>query len=88
MVLSEYEPGAAFPWVIGRATDVCALAWPQSARHAPGTTKVLVVVMDDTGFGRLGCVCGTHAAITPTRGLGDDVVCETYPAPVNTAVRL
>ena len=55
MALSEYEPGAAFPGVIGRTTDVSSPAWPRSARPAPGTPNVLMVVLDDTGFGQLGC---------------------------------
>ena len=55
MALSEYESGAAFPGVIGRTTDVSSPAWPQSARPAPGTPNVLMVVLDDTGFGQLGC---------------------------------
>jgi arylsulfatase A-like enzyme len=54
VALSEYEPGAAFPGVIGRTTDVSSPAWPQSARPAPGTPNVLIVVLDDTGFGQLG----------------------------------
>ncbi len=55
MALSEYEPGAAFPGVIGRTTDVSAPAWPVTPRPAPGTPNVLMVVLDDTGFGQLGC---------------------------------
>jgi arylsulfatase A-like enzyme len=55
MVLSEYEPGAAFPGVIGRTTDVSSPAWPVTPRPAPGTPNVLMVVLDDTGFGQLGC---------------------------------
>ena len=55
MALSEYEPGAAFAGVIGRTTDVSSPAWPQSARPVPGTPNVLMVVLDDTGFGQLGC---------------------------------
>jgi arylsulfatase A-like enzyme len=55
VALSEYEPGAAFPGVIGRTTDVSSPAWPRSARPAPGTPNVLMVVLDDTGFGQLGC---------------------------------
>ena len=55
MALSEYEPGAAFPGVIGRTTDVSSPAWPQSARPVPGAPNVLMVVLDDTGFGQLGC---------------------------------
>jgi arylsulfatase A-like enzyme len=55
VALSEYERGAAFPGVIGRTTDVSSPAWPRSARPAPGTPNVLIVVLDDTGFGQLGC---------------------------------
>ena len=55
MVLSEYEPGAAFPGVIGRTTDVSSPAWPVTARPTQGTPNVLMVVLDDTGFGQLGC---------------------------------
>jgi arylsulfatase A-like enzyme len=64
MVLSAYEPGAAFPGVIGRTTDVSSPAWPVTARPAPGTPNVLMVVLDDTGFGQLGCF-GSPIA-TPT----------------------
>src|SRR6476659_2136765 len=55
MALSEYEPGAAFPGVIGRTTDVSSPAWPVTPRPAPGTPNVLTIVLDDTGFGQLGC---------------------------------
>jgi arylsulfatase A-like enzyme len=55
MVLSEYEPGAAFPGVVGRTTDVSSPAWPVTPHPAPGTPNVLMVVLDDTGFGQLGC---------------------------------
>ena len=48
MGLSEYEPGAAFPGVIGRTTDVSSPVWPVAARPAPVTPNVLVVVLDDT----------------------------------------
>ena len=48
MALSESEPGAAFPGVIGRTTDVSSPAWPVAARPAPGTPNVLVVVLDGT----------------------------------------
>jgi arylsulfatase A-like enzyme len=55
MALSEYEAGAPFPGVIGRTTDVSSPAWPVAARPAAGAPNVLVVVLDDTGFGQLGC---------------------------------
>ncbi len=55
MALTEYPAGVAFPGVIGRTTDESAPAWPQPARAVPGSPNVLMVVLDDTGFGQLGC---------------------------------
>ena len=55
MALSEYEPGAPFSGVVGRTTDVSSPAWPVARHPAPGTPNVLMVVLDDTGFGQLGC---------------------------------
>jgi arylsulfatase A-like enzyme len=55
MTLNEYEPEAAFPGHIGRSTDESEPAWPKPVRAAPGTPNVLTVVLDDTGFGQLGC---------------------------------
>jgi arylsulfatase A-like enzyme len=55
MGLTEYEPGAAFPGVIGRTTDESSPAWPRPLRAAAGAPNVLVIVLDDTGFGQLGC---------------------------------
>jgi arylsulfatase A-like enzyme len=64
MALDEYPPGAAFSGVIGRTTDESRPAWPQPVRPVPGSPNVLVVVLDDTGFGQLGCY-GSPIA-TPT----------------------
>ena len=55
MPLNEYPAGAAFSGVIGRTTDESSPAWPQPARPVPGSPNVLIVVLDDTGFGQLGC---------------------------------
>jgi arylsulfatase A-like enzyme len=55
MGLTEYEPGQAFPGVIGRTTDESSPAWPRPLRAAPGAPNVLWIVLDDTGFGQLGC---------------------------------
>ena len=55
MALNEYPAGAAFSGVIGRTTDESSPAWPQPARPVPGSPNVLMVVLDDTGFGQLGC---------------------------------
>ena len=55
MPLNEYPAGAAFSGVIGRTTDESSPAWPRPARPVPGSPNVLMVVLDDTGFGQLGC---------------------------------
>src|SRR4051812_42537948 len=55
MAPTEYPAGAAFSGVIGRTTDESSPAWPQPARPVPGTPNVLIIVLDDTGFGQLGC---------------------------------
>jgi arylsulfatase A-like enzyme len=55
MALNEYRTGTAFPGVIGRTTDESSPAWPQPARPVPGAPNVLMIVLDDTGFGQLGC---------------------------------
>jgi arylsulfatase A-like enzyme len=55
MALNEYPAGTAFPGVIGRTTDESSPAWPQPVRAVPGTPNVLMIVLDDTGFGQLGC---------------------------------
>ena len=55
MALQEYEPGTAFPGVIGRTTDESSPAWPRPLRAERGSPNVLFIVLDDTGFGQLGC---------------------------------
>ena len=55
MGLTEYEQGTAFPGVIGRTTDESSPAWPRPLRAKPGTPNVLLIVLDDTGYGQLGC---------------------------------
>ncbi|HEX6854901.1 MAG TPA: arylsulfatase [Streptosporangiaceae bacterium] len=55
MPAAEYEPGTAFPGVIGRTADESRPAWPRPVRAAAGAPNVLVIVLDDTGFGQLGC---------------------------------
>jgi len=55
MPLNEYRPGAAFPGVIGRTADVSTPAWPEPNRAREGAPNVLTIVLDDTGFGQLGC---------------------------------
>src|SRR5882724_785191 len=53
--LKEYPPGTAFPGVIGRTMENSEPAWPAPIRAKPGAPNVLFIVIDDTGFGQLGC---------------------------------
>src|SRR5215218_3795341 len=55
MALNEYKPGAAFPGVIGRTTSESSPAWPQLVRAVSDAPNVVFVVLDDVGFGQLGC---------------------------------
>ena len=55
MPLNEYPPGSAFPGVIGRTADESQPAWPALMRAPKGAPNVLFIVLDDTGFGQLGC---------------------------------
>ncbi|HEY7032948.1 MAG TPA: arylsulfatase, partial [Thermomicrobiales bacterium] len=55
MALREYKPGAAFNGVVGRTFDVSQPAWPEPLRAKEGAPNVLFIVLDDTGFGQLGC---------------------------------
>lgn len=55
MGLNEYTPGSAFPGVIGRTVDRSSPAWPEPNRAKEGAPNVLFIVLDDTGFGHLGC---------------------------------
>jgi arylsulfatase len=55
MGLKEYKQGQAFSGVIGRTFDVSEPAWPAPIRAREGTPNVLFIVLDDTGFGHLGC---------------------------------
>jgi arylsulfatase len=53
--IKEYKPGTAFPGVIGRTVGESQPAWPEPLRARPGSPNVLFIVLDDTGFGQLGC---------------------------------
>lgn len=55
MTLREYPEGMAFPGVIRRTVEENRPAWPQPRRVKPGAPNVLFLVLDDTGFGQLGC---------------------------------
>ncbi len=58
MALKEYKPGAAFSGVIGRTIQESSPAWPAPLRAKAGAPNVLFIVLDDTGFGQLGCFGG------------------------------
>ena len=55
MPVVEYQQGHPFPGVIGRTADESEPAWLAPTRAPKGTPNVLFVVLDDTGFGQLGC---------------------------------
>jgi arylsulfatase len=55
MGLKEYKPGSAFTGVVGRTFDTSQPAWPEPNRAKPGAPNVLFIVLDDVGFGQLGC---------------------------------
>jgi hypothetical protein len=41
--------------VIGRTVDESSPAWPAPVRAKQGAPNVVYIVLDDTGFGQLGC---------------------------------
>jgi arylsulfatase len=55
MSLKEYKSGTAFNGVIGRTFDTSVPAWPEPLRAKEGAPNVLFIILDDTGFGQLGC---------------------------------
>ena len=55
MAIVEYPAGRPFPGVIGRTADESSPAWPAPVRAGAGAPNVVFVVLDDTGFGQLGC---------------------------------
>jgi arylsulfatase len=55
MAIKEYPPGTAFSGVIGRTIGESEPAWPEPVRAKAGASNVLFIVLDDTGYGHLGC---------------------------------
>jgi arylsulfatase A-like enzyme len=55
VALKEYKPGATFPGRMGRTIGESEPAWPAPLRARKGAPNVLFIVLDDTGFGQLGC---------------------------------
>ncbi len=55
MPLKEYKPGTTFPGRMGRTIGESEPAWPSPLRAKEGAPNILFIVIDDTGFGQLGC---------------------------------
>jgi arylsulfatase A-like enzyme len=55
MSIVEYDTAGGFPGVIGRTAEESSPAWPAPVRAEQGSPNVLFIVLDDTGFGNLGC---------------------------------
>src|SRR4029079_18953081 len=53
--VKEYDPATAFPGVIGRTVEESTPAWPRPIRAKTDAPNVLFIVLDDTGYGHLGC---------------------------------
>lgn len=58
MTLKEYRPGTTFAGKIGRTVDESEPAWPAPRRAREGAPNVLFIILDDTGYGQLGCYGG------------------------------
>jgi arylsulfatase A-like enzyme len=58
MAVKTYEVGARFAGKIGLTVDQSEPAWPEVRRARPGAPNVLIIVLDDTGYGHLGCYGG------------------------------
>lgn len=57
-MLREYKQGKTFPGEIGRTVEESTPAWPMPLRATEGAPNVLFIILDDTGFGQLGCYGG------------------------------
>lgn len=55
MAIKEYQPGEPFPGVIERTAERSEPAWPALRRARKGAPNVLFIVLDDMGYGQLGC---------------------------------
>ena len=54
----EYKPGTAFPGVIGRTAKESTPAWPMPLRVKEGSPNVILVVLDDVGYGQMSAFGG------------------------------
>ena len=60
--LIQYPPGQPFPGVIGRTLETSTPAWPARPQPPEGAPNVVVIVLDDVGYGQLstfGGLCRT-----------------------------
>ncbi len=59
--LQLYPEGDPFPGTIGRTVETSTPAWPRSPQPPAGAPNVLLVVLDDVGFGQLSAYGGRCA---------------------------
>jgi arylsulfatase len=56
--LRTYDPSGPFSGKVGRTARDSEPAWPRDPRAPEGAPNVLLIVLDDVGFGQLGCYGG------------------------------
>src|SRR5580692_6730805 len=71
MTLKQYPEGSRFTGVVGRTADESSPAWPTVPRAPEDSPNVVFVVLDDTGFGQLGCF-GSPIETPNLDGLAED----------------
>jgi len=59
--LVEYEQGTALPGQIGRTIAESSPAWPRPLRAPAGAPNVVLLVLDDVGYGQLSSFGGLVA---------------------------
>ena len=60
--LTYYGPGEAFPGTIGRTLETSTPAWPSTPGPPEGAPNVVMILLDDVGYGQLsafGGLCDT-----------------------------
>ena len=51
--LVTYRPGEPFPGKVGRTLETSSPAWPARPQALEGSSNVVVIVLDDVGYGEL-----------------------------------
>jgi len=74
VVPKEYEPSVGFNGVIGRTFDTSEPAWTKPPRAPEGSPNVLFIILDDIGFGQLGCFDFTGTVRHVTVDVSGDVI--------------